>query len=70
MSSANGREVPRLALRPAEAARALGVSEDYFSEHVGPDLQWVRRGRLKLVSVTELQRWLDRSSARTLEHTR
>ena len=63
----NGRHVPRLALRPEEAAEALGVSRDYLDEHIAPDLRWVRRGRLKLVAVSELQRWLDASSARTLE---
>ena len=30
--------VPRLALRVGEAAQALGVSDDYFSLHVAPEL--------------------------------
>lgn len=63
----NGRHVVPLALRPEQAAEALSVSRDFFDEHVAPDLRWVRRGRLKLVAVAELQRWLDASSARTLE---
>jgi excisionase family DNA binding protein len=57
----------RLALRADEAADALGVSRDYFDEHVAAELRWIRRGRLKLVSVRELEDWLARSSARTLE---
>jgi excisionase family DNA binding protein len=58
--------VPRLALSPDEAAAALGVSRDYLDEHIGGELRWVRRGRRKLVSIGELERWLERSAARTL----
>lgn len=58
--------VPPLALSPDEAARALSVSRDFFDEHVKPELRVVRRGRKVLVSVRELERWLDASSARTL----
>lgn len=64
-----GRGIPRLALRPDEAAAALSVSRDFFDEHVADELRWTRRGRLKLVAVAELERWLAASSARTLETT-
>lgn len=66
-SRREGRTVPRLALSPDEAAGALGVSRDYLDEHIGAELRWVRRGRRKLVAVVELERWLERSAARTLE---
>jgi len=56
----------RLALRPHEAATALGCSRDFFDEHISPELRWVRRGRLKLVAIAELEDWLRRSAARTL----
>jgi excisionase family DNA binding protein len=56
--------LPRLAVSPAEAAEMLGVSRDYFDEHVIADLRIVRRGRRILVAVSELERWLARSSAR------
>jgi excisionase family DNA binding protein len=59
--------VPRLALSPDEAAEALSMSRDFFDEHVKPELRIVRRGRKVLVSVRELERWLEASSARTLE---
>jgi excisionase family DNA binding protein len=59
--------VPRLALSPDEAAAALGVSRDYLDEHIGGELRWVRRGRRKLVAVVEIERWLERSAARTIE---
>jgi hypothetical protein len=59
--------VPRLALTIADAAAALGVSTDYFVEHIAADLRWVRRGRKKLVAVHEIERWLSENAAMTLE---
>jgi excisionase family DNA binding protein len=50
---------PRLALSPDEAAALLGVSRDYFDEHVIDDLRVVRRGRRILVALAELERWLE-----------
>src|SRR4051794_15022347 len=55
---------PRLALSPDEAAALLGVSRDYFDEHVIDELRVVRRGRRILVALAELERWLDRSATR------
>ena len=57
---------PRLALTPAEAAKALGVSETYLSEHISGELRWVRRGRKRLVAVEELRRWLEANGERVL----
>jgi hypothetical protein len=57
----------RLAFTAMEAPAVLGVSHDFFREHVASELRWVRRGRKKLVAVTELQAWLDKNSARVLE---
>src|SRR3954449_8296218 len=54
----------RLALSPDEAAALLGVSRDYFDEHVIHELRTVRRGRRILVALAELERWLDRSATR------
>ena len=53
----------RLALTPNEAAAALGCSRDFFDEHIGSELRWVRRGRLKFVAIAELEDWLRRSAA-------
>ena len=61
--------VPRLALTVTEAALALGVSADFFGEHIGPELRWVRRGRKKLVSVRELEEWLRLNAARVFEES-
>jgi len=66
VASARATAVPRLALSPGEAAEALGCSRDYFDHHIGPELRWVRRGRRKLVAVTELSRWLEESAAVTV----
>jgi excisionase family DNA binding protein len=59
--------VPRLALTRQEAAAALGVSLDSFERHIQPDLKLVRRGKLRLVHVAELERWLDQNGERVLE---
>lgn len=64
------RNIPRLALSPNEAAQSLGVSRDYFDDHIAAELRTVRRGRRKLIPIKELERWLDRSSALTLESGR
>jgi hypothetical protein len=58
---------PRVTLRcPTEAAEALGVSPDSFDDHIRPELKLIRRGRLVLVSVSELERWVRANEARTL----
>jgi excisionase family DNA binding protein len=57
----------RLAWSPEEAAAALGVSRDFFDEHVLPELRVVRRGRKVLVPTAELERWLAENAARTLD---
>lgn len=67
MSSSSGQPPPRVALRcPDEAAAAIGVSADFFDEHIRPDLRLIRRGRLTFVAVAELERWADREAAHTL----
>jgi hypothetical protein len=59
--------VPRVTLRvPAEAAGALGVSPDYFDEHIRSDLKLIRRGRVVLVSLRELERWAQTNEAPAL----
>lgn len=68
MSDATLCCAPRLALRIEEAAASIGVSDDFFREHVSPELAWVRRGRVRIVPVTELQRWLDENAERVLAH--
>jgi hypothetical protein len=57
----------RLALTPTEAAQALGCSRDFFDKHIGPELRWVRRGRLEFVAIAEIEDWLRRSAMLTLD---
>jgi hypothetical protein len=57
----------RLALTPSEAAQALGCSRDFFDKHIGSELRWVRRGRLKFVAIAEVEDWLRRSASFTLD---
>lgn len=59
--------IPRLALRVAEAATAIGVSEDFFAAEIAPELAAVRRGRVKLYSVRALEEWLDANAERVLD---
>lgn len=56
----------RLAVTRAEAARALGVSINSFERHVQPELRIVRRGKLRLIPVSEIERWLDENAEWTL----
>ena len=52
----------RLAFRVGEAAQVIGVSDDFFSEHIAGELRCVRRGRLKLYPLRELERWLNENA--------
>jgi hypothetical protein len=59
-----------IAVGPQGAAELLSVSRDFFDEHIGPELRWIRRGRKKLVTVRELEAWAERNSAFTLDGQR
>jgi excisionase family DNA binding protein len=58
--------VQRVTLTPEEAAASYGVSRDFFDTHIKPELRLIRRGRLILIPVAELQRWANDNAARTL----
>jgi hypothetical protein len=58
--------IARVVLTRAEAAASIGVSVDTFERYVQPELALIRRGRLVLVPVVELERWADRAAERTL----
>jgi excisionase family DNA binding protein len=57
---------PRIALRPDEAAESLGVSRSFFYAEVMPELRQVRRGRVRLIPLRELDAWAERNAARYL----
>ncbi len=60
---------PRLALTRREAATALGMGVTSFEQYVQPQVRAVRRGKLRLFPVRELERWLDENAAMTLERS-
>lgn len=50
---------------PDEAAEIIGVSRDFFDEHIKSELRIIRRGsKTILIPVVELERWVDQSAAR------
>jgi excisionase family DNA binding protein len=54
-----------MTVMPNEAADLLGVSRDFFDEHVRPELRIIRRGgKTILIPVRELERWVEESAAR------
>ena len=67
---AHASSAPRYTLTREEAARSLGVSVDSFERHIQPELQLIRRGRMRLVPVAELERWVSENAARTLPERR
>jgi hypothetical protein len=54
--------VPRVALTLDEAAASIGMSRDSLERHVLPELRVIRRGKLRLVSVDELEPWATASA--------
>jgi len=53
----------RLALGRSEAAAALGMSLRHFQRHVQPHIRTVYSGQLRLYSIKELERWLERNAS-------
>ncbi len=62
-----GHRGDRLTLTRREAAASLGVSIDFLDEHIAPHLQIVRIGRLRLIPVDELRRWVKSNAAFAVE---
>lgn len=58
--------VPRVALTREEAAHSLGMSLDSFERHVQPEVKIIRRGKLRVIPVAELERWAERSAESAL----
>ena len=55
-----------LAVSKADAAKSLGMSVDSFERHVMPHLRVVRVGRLVLIPVGELAKWVEANASLTL----
>ena len=58
--------VPRVSLTREEAARSLGISLDSFERYVQGEVRCVRKGRLRLVPLRDLERWVEANAERPL----
>ncbi len=64
--------LPRVTLRPEEAAAAFGVSRTFFDERIAPELRFVRlasgtgQRTLRLYPLKEHERWADENAERVL----
>jgi hypothetical protein len=56
-----------IALAKPQAAAVLGMSVDSFDRYVGPHVRCVRRGRLRLYPVRELERWATENAERIFD---
>ena len=56
----------QLSYRIGQAATLLGVSRDYFDDHIRADLKLIRRGQLVLVPRSEIEKWLEQNAERAL----
>ena len=65
-ASRHTKNIPALALSREEAALSLGMSLDSFERYVQAEIRLVRRGRLRLVPVRELEAWLVRNAERAI----
>jgi len=54
------------ALPREEAARSLGMSVDSFERHVQHEVRLIRRGKLRLVPIAEIERWCEDNAAPTI----
>jgi hypothetical protein len=50
--------VPSLALPVDQAAASLGISENHFRREVLPHVRSIKLGKVRIVPVIELERWL------------
>jgi excisionase family DNA binding protein len=55
---------PALSLRPGKAADAIGVSRPTFYRYMqSGEIRTIKVGGCRLVTVAELQRWLDQQAS-------
>jgi hypothetical protein len=55
-----------IALPKPAAAAPLGMSVDSFERYVQADVRCIRRGRMRLFPVAELERWAGENAERLL----
>ena len=57
---------PVVALPRVEAAEAVGMSLDSFERYVQPEVRLIRRGSLRVVPLSELERWVEENAEQSL----
>jgi len=62
--------VPRVALTREEAAASIGMSLDSFERYVQPHVRMIRRGKLRLVPIAELERFCEETAEATISPRR
>jgi hypothetical protein len=62
----HGNPPHRITVSRQEAAAMLSLSVDAFDEHVRPRLPMIRVGRLLLISVRDLEQWVEENRVRIL----
>jgi hypothetical protein len=62
--------IPRLGLSLDEAGAALGMSRDSFDRYIAPHIRIVRLGRMRIVPVSELARYVDEHAEHVLGESR
>jgi hypothetical protein len=67
VSSQTKRPTGRILLTRREAAESLGMSLSHFERRVQPYVRIVATGQLRLVSPSELNRWVREQSRAPLE---
>ena len=65
-----GVGIPRLALTPVEGAAALGMGLTSFKKYVQPYVRVVRRSKLRVIPVSELERWAEENAENVLGDSR
>jgi hypothetical protein len=58
-----------VAVTREQAAAMLGMGLTSFEQHVQPELRMIRKGKLRLVPVSELERWVEANAERILAPT-
>jgi hypothetical protein len=59
--------IPRVSLTRQEAAEAMGMGLTSFEKYVQPHVKIIRRGKLRVIRVAELERWAEENEERVLD---
>jgi len=57
---------PCLAVQHKDAPDVLGMGKTSFEKYVGPEVRCVRRGKMRVYPVRDLEGWLQRNAERPL----